>query len=180
MYHLDGHQKCWFETEVTAAAQKHVHHHLVKRSDVKYAERRKMAVLNARDQLLTSASAQVSPRPPSDASDIAPTVGSETAELASAGPVRLQRTSDQPATTNDNPRLSGTLLTVASLDENGTMTSASQVTAERPSVPGGDKDQGHPMATRFGMASIALGLLMLLTSLLASRFLNSNGAVRTA
>jgi hypothetical protein len=174
MYHLEGHRKCWFEAEVTASVQKQVNRHAPKRPHANEAARRKMAVMNAQDQLLIDPLPQV---PRAAATDAAPEPGGGSGTPTSAVSEPLQSRMDR--LTNDaNPRLEDVSAAVASIDEHGRTISAAQATTAAPSGPDANKDPLQVMATRLGILAITLGLGLLFGSLLCSRFLSFGGAVR--
>lgn len=174
MYHQDGHRKCWFEGHVTYPVQRRTHHHAPKRPDENEATLRKMGAMNARDQLLTAPPTQVSASPPApDVIDTAIVPSGGPATLASAAPLPLQRKAEQLTT---NPRLADMISAVATLDKDGTVSSTPQAVAAAPAVPDASTDRWRSMATRLGMAAVALGLVLLLGSLLSGRFLYAGRA----
>jgi hypothetical protein len=179
MYHQDGHRKCWFEAQLTAPVRKHVPHHAAKRFE-KEAAGRKMAVLNARDELLTDATARVQQARIPGFTDTAPAPSSETATRVSAEPVQLQRTTDRLATDDTNPRSGDMLAEVGSIDKVRAPSSPPQAIASVLPAMSADKDSWQPMAPRLGIVAIALGLALVVGSMLSSELLSSSGANRRA
>lgn len=179
VYRHDGHRKCWFEAQVTGPVQKHVHHHAAKRLEDNEPVLRKMAALNAQDRLLTPPPAQAPDAPTLNAPDTVLAPGGGTAMLASAAPAPVppERTFDRlttdDANANAHVRLAGMLSAVASLDKEATASAQPQAAAAS-SVPDTDKDRWQLMGTTLvGMVAIALGMVLLMGSLLANRLVNA-------
>jgi hypothetical protein len=185
VYHQDGHRKCWFEARVSVSVQKHVRRRPVKQlaaaAEENEAALRKKTARDAQDP--------IPPTAPADASwptaqvpqggDAAPGPVHEAVTLAAAAPERAERTLGRLTINEANPRLADMVLAVASLDENDATSSAPRAVAA-PLLFEEDNDHGQLMVTRVGIVVIALGLGLLLGSVLSSRYLKSSREVARA
>lgn len=175
-YRVDGHRKCWFQrAEATVSVKKPVHHSVAKRAVVAPEENkvalRRMRVLDAQDQLLSAAPAEAAPStaPAPEVVDKASVAANEAETLVPATPVVAQPTADRPAPDHAMPRSVDVeaLLAASSLD--AAAASARPAPSVAPSIPVADHRES--MATRAGAVLIALGLVFLIATLLARRFL---------
>ena len=185
-YHLEGHRKCWFQAAgATHAVNKPVHHYAAKRPiiapDEDKVALRKKTVLDARDQLLSAAPAEGS-QPTSPAAEVVDTASapaSEAATLVPAAPIAAQPSIDRPTPDHASPHHVDVdmLLADSSLDKDPTVSAAPAATPAAPSVPQADENHWESTATRAGAVLIALGLIFLFGSLLASRFRDSRAVL---
>lgn len=186
-YHLEGHRKCWFQRAeaTTVSAKKPVHHFAARRPVVAPEENdapHNRTVMDARDQLLSAAPADtVRPSAPVAEAAPAPAVADKPAVAANeaatpvpAAPVAAPTTFDRPAA---GPATSGSvdveaLLAASSLD--AVASSKPPAPAAAPSAP--NPNHQASMVTQAGTVLIALGLVFLIATLLARRFLYSGVA----
>jgi len=181
VYHLEGHRKCWFQAAASSVLAKRLVHRHAEKQPVSAPEEneaalRKKSFADARAQLLSAAPADTSqPTPPApEVSDTASVPANGTAATpVPAPPAVAEPTIDQPATEHATrpPVNVEMLLTAAPLANDTEASSVPPATAGAPSIPDADEGRWESMATRAGMALIALGFVCLLGgSLLASRF----------
>ena len=181
VYRLDGHRKCWFQAdEATVAVKKQAHHYGVKQPVIAAEENeaalREKTVADARAQLLSAAPADASqPTPPApEVVDPASVPADRTATLVLAAPVVAEPKIDRLTPDHATPRPVDVemLLAAASPVGDTVASSVPPATPVAPSIPDADENQWGLTAPRAGMALIALGLVFLAGSLLASRFLD--------
>ena len=186
VYHLNGHRKCWYQAdEATIAAKKQAHHRVARQAadpeENEAAPRRKM-VADARAQLLSAAPADAvqppAPVPAPEVADPASVPASEPAARVSAAPVVATPTIEQAAPEAATPRQVDVEMLLAAAAPVGDRVASSMppATPVAPSTPDMVENQRGLTATHAGMAMITLGLLFLIGSLLASRFLDQRGA----
>jgi hypothetical protein len=181
VYHVDGHRKCWFQAdEATVSLRKRIHHYAAKQpviaSEENAAALHKKTFADARAQLLSAAPADaVQSTPPAPGVvDTASVPANGAATLVPAAPIVAAPTVDQLTPGHVTPRpLDVEMLLAAAPPASDTVTSsAPQAAPSTPSIPDADEDQWELIATRAAMVLIALGLVVLVGSLLASRFLD--------
>jgi hypothetical protein len=179
VYRLDGHRKCWFQADAaTVSVKKQARHHAAKQPVIAPEENgaalRQQTVLDARAQLLSAAPADaLKPTAPvPEVVDTASAPANGAATLVPAAPIPAQPTIDQLTPDHPAPRSVDVevLLAASSLD-----TAASSVPPAAP-IPDSDENHWKLMATPAGVALIALGLVLLAGSLLASRFSDPGAA----
>lgn len=180
VYRLDGHRRCWFQTdEASVSTKKQVHHHAAKQPVARPAENeaglRKNKVLDARAQLLSAAPAKALPPadPAPEVVDAASMPANGTAAPVPAAPAVTEPTIDQLRSrqARQHPVDVDKLLAAGSLESDAVDTSMPPATSAAPSMPDADQSSWELMATRAGLVLVALGLVFLLGSLLASRLL---------
>jgi uncharacterized membrane protein len=181
VYHVEGHRKCWFQAdEATASLTKRIHHYAAKPSAIvreeSEAAQRKKTLLDARAQLRSEAPVDTF-QPAAAAPEVVDTASvpaNGAATLVPAAPIAAQPTTDRPAPNHATPHSVDveTLLAASAPAEDTAASSAPPANPGAPSIL--DADDGHweSMATRAGEVLIALGLIFLVGSLLASRFLD--------
>jgi len=190
VYHLDGHRKCWYQAdEAAVAAKKQAHHHDVRQPVIAAEENeaalRKKRVADARAQLLSAATADaVQPTPPApEVVDPAPVPAHAAAAPVPDAPIVAEPTLERP--TRDlpapdhaaRPPVDVEMLMAAAPPAGDAGASAVPPAAPAvPSVSDANAGQWELMAPRAGLALIALGLVFLIVSLLASRFRSSRMA----
>jgi hypothetical protein len=182
VYHVDGHRKCWFQAdEATVSLRKRIHHYAAKQpviaSEENEAAHRKKTLADARAQLLSATPAdavQSTPAAPRVA-DTASVPANGAATLVPAAPIVAAPTVDQLTPEHATPRpIDVEMLLAAAPAASDTVASSVPAAAPgAPSLPDAGEDQWELIATRAGMALIALGLAFLVGSLLASRFLDA-------
>lgn len=179
-YRLDGHRKCWFQRAEAAVSAKKPVHHFAARRPVAAPEEDKLAlhnrtVMDARDQLLNAAPADTV-RPAARVAEAAPAMVDKTSMAADeattpvpAVPVAVRTTIDRPAPDRAAPRSVDVeaLLAASSLD--AVASSVPPAPKAAPSIP--EASHQASMVTQAGMVLIALGLVFLIATLLARRFL---------
>jgi hypothetical protein len=182
-YHVDGHRKCWYQAAEAAGSTKgQARHHFVKRhvmdDDEDETELRKKSIANARAQ---------SPRPepaetfrqapaapaPIDAAPIAaePDTQRAPATPVPAIPVVAERATDQVTSEQVAPRPAAVAMLLAEAPT-GSDTLASVPPATSSADAEVTQDRWGEMTARIGGLLIALGLVSLFGSLLASRLLS--------
>lgn len=175
VYRLDGHRKCWFQADEAQIAVKHIHHRVAKGASApeenKAAPRKKM-ILDAQARLLsaTPAGAPQSATSAPEAVDTASVPAREAATLVAAAPIPAQPTVDPLTSDHTTPRSVDVemLLAASTLDKD---IAASPVPPANPGAPSATGANDWELtATRAGMVLIALGLVFLAGSMLASRF----------
>lgn len=170
VYRLDGHRKCWFQAdEATVSLRKRAHHYIAREENE--AAPRKGTTLDARAQVLGAAPGDAF-QPPASAPGIADTASvpaSSGAPPMPAAPIAAPPAIDQPASDRATPRSVDVemLLAASSLAED---MSASAAPADPASSEDASEYGWESMAKWAGAALIALGLIFLAGSLLASRF----------
>jgi hypothetical protein len=177
VYRYDGHRKCWFQAAEGAAVRKLVHRNAAKQRVVAPEEnaaplRKQKAVVDARAELLSAAPADASqPTPPAPEVDPASVPADRTATLVPAAPVVAEPKIDRLTPDHATPRPVDVemLLAAASPVGDTVASSVPPATPLAPSIPDADENQWGLTAPRAGMALIALGLVFLAGSLLASR-----------
>jgi hypothetical protein len=180
-YRVDGHRKCWFQAaEATHSVSKPARHYVARRParqpamapEENEADERNKTVMDARAQLLSSATVDTSQSTAAapKAIDGASVPDDEAAASAPAAPVAVQPTIDRLAPNRAAPRSVDVemLLADSSLDKEAAVSSASPAVAGAALIADPDRT-----TTRAGVVLIALGLFFLIGSLLASRFLGS-------
>jgi hypothetical protein len=188
VYHLDGHRKCWYQAdEATVAAKRQVQHRAARQPATASGENepalRKKTVADARAQLLSAATADaIQPTPPApapapEAVDPASAPANAAAAPVPAAPVVAEPAVDQPKP--DQPALDQAarrpvdveMMLAAAAPVGDTAVSAAPAAAPlAPSISDADENRWELMAKRAGLALIALGLVFVIVSLLASRF----------
>jgi hypothetical protein len=190
VYHLNGHRKCWYQAdEATIAAKKQAHHRVARQavdSEENEAAPRKKMVADARAQMLSAAPADAvqppapppAPSPAPEVADAAPVPASEPVARVSAAPVVATPTIDQAAPEATTPRPVDVEMLLAAAAPVGDRVASPVPPAPpvAPSTPDMVENQRGLTATRAGMALITLGLIFLIGSLLASRFLDAREA----
>jgi hypothetical protein len=180
VYRLDGHRKCWFQTdEANVSTKKQAHHHAAKQPVVPPAENeaalREKKILDARAQLLSAAPAEALPPtdPAPEVADAASVPTNGAATLVPAAPAVTEAPIDQLRSHQaaQHPVDVDKLLAAGSLESDAVDTSMPAATSAAPARPDAGQANWELMATRAGLVLIALGLVFLLGSLLASRFL---------
>jgi hypothetical protein len=178
VYYVEGHRKCWFQTdEATASLRKRIHHYAARPSVSAPEENepvlRKKTVLEARAQMRTDARADTF-QPAAAAPGVVDTASVPAnggTALAPAAPVVAQPTIDRPMSDHATPRsVDVEMLLAASTLPEDTAASLPPATPGAPSVP--NADHWELMATRAAEALIVLGLVLLVGSLLAGFFLD--------
>ena len=171
-YRLDGHRKCWYQAaERTASVNRQVRRHAVRQSVAAPEEDepapRKKTVEDARAQMLGAAQADAS-QPTQAAPEV--TASADQAPTRVAAPVVIEPPIHQVAPDRATPRSVDVemLLADSSLAKDTDTSSAPAPAA--PSIADAGEDQWETMASRAGMALIALGFIFLAGSLLVSRF----------
>jgi hypothetical protein len=179
VYHLNGHRKCWYQAdEATVAAKKQVRHSAAKQpviaSEENEAALRKKTVADARAQLLSTASADtVQPTPPApEVADTASVPANAATALVPAAPSVAEPTLDQPTPDHAarGPVDVEMLLAAASPVGDTAASAAPPAAPVAPSTSDANENRWESMAPRAGLALIALGLIFVMASLLASRF----------
>jgi hypothetical protein len=177
VYRFDGHRKCWFQAEGVAAVKKPAHHHAGKQRVAAPKENeatpRQKAIVDARAELLRSATAETSqptlPAPELKVVDAAPVAATGAAALVPPAPVVAQPVVAQPATDQlspDHPKprpVDVEMLLAAAPSARDTI--ASSVPPATPSalfIPDAGEDEWG--ATCLGVLLMALGLVSLLGS----------------
>ena len=184
VYHLNGHRKCWYQAdEATIAAKKQAHHRVARQavdSEENEAAPRKKTVADARAQLVSAAPADAAqpPAPAPEVADPASVPASEPVARVSAAPVVATPTIDQAAPEATTPRPVDVEMLLAAAAPVGDRVASPVPPAPpvAPSTPDMVENQRGLTATRAGMALITLGLIFLIGSLLASRFLDAREA----
>ena len=179
-YHLDGHRKCWFQAaDATHSVNKPIHRYAAKRPVIAPEENkvalRNRTVLDARDQLLSAAPADTS-QPTAPASEVVDKASvPAAAPSVPAAPIAAQPTIDRLTSDHAAPHSVDVemLLADSSLDKDMAASSVPPAAPGAASVPDANEHHWELMATRAGVVLIALGLVFLVGSLLASRFLVS-------
>jgi hypothetical protein len=180
VYRLEGHRKCWFQTdEANVSTKKQAHHHAEKQPVVPPAKNeaalREKKILDARAQLLSAAPAEALPPtdPAPEVVDAASVPINGTATLVPAAPAvtapPIDQLRSQQAT--QHPVDVDKLLAAGSLKSDAVDTSMPAATSAAPAMPDAGQGNWELTATRAGLVLVALGLVFLLGSLLASRFL---------
>ena len=186
VYHLNGHRKCWYQAdEATVAAKKQARHRIARQavdSEENEAVPRKKMVADARAQMLSAAPADTvqppAPAPAPEVVDSTSVPANAAAAHASAVPIVAEATIDQPASEPAAPRPVDVemLLAAAAPVGDGVASSMPPATPVALSTPVADENRWGLTARRAGMALITLGLVFLIGSLLASRFLDPREA----
>jgi hypothetical protein len=190
VYHLNGHRKCWYQADAaTIAAKKQAHHRVARQAadpEENEAAPRKKTVADARAQLVSAAPADAAqpPAPAPEVADPASVPASEPVARVSAAPVVATPTIDQAAPEAAAPRPVDTprpvdvemLLAAAAPVGDRVAYPVPPAPPVAPAIPDMVENQRGLTATHAGMALITLGLLFLIGSLLASRFLDQRGA----
>ena len=168
VYHFDGHRKCWFQTDATAAAvKKRVHHHVAKPLVVheeNEAALPKPTVLDARAQMVSAAPVHAlrSARAEPKLADAEPGFGKDAAPLVPATLTPAQRTTDRltPDYASSRAVDVDAPLTDSSLDQN---TAVSAVAADRPAplIPDWNENHWDRLLPRLGLVLLALGFVLL-------------------
>ena len=181
VYHLDGHRKCWYQAdEATVAAKRQVQHRAARQPATASGENepalRKKTVADARAQLLSAATADAiqppAPAPAPEAVDPASAPANAAAAPVPAAPVVAEPTVDQPKPDQPAPDQAAR----RPVDVEMMLAAAAPVTVApaaaplAPSISDADENRWELMAKRAGLALIALGLVFVIVSLLASRF----------
>jgi hypothetical protein len=180
VYHHDGRRKCWFQADgATVTVKSQIHHHAPKRRAIAPEENEVAApqktVLDARAQLLSAAPAPT-PQSTASAPEAVDTLSVPTPGAATpvpTAPIAAQPTTDQLTPDRVTPRSVDVemLMTASTLDQDMAASSVPQTTPVAPSVAGAN--DWEFTTARVGTALIALGFVLLLGSLLASRFFGS-------
>ena len=184
VYRLDGHRRCWFQTDAASAStKKQVHHHAAKQpvappTEKEAAVLREKKVLDARAQLLSAAPAEA--RPPTDPApdptpevvDAASVPTNGAATLVPAAPAVTEPPIDQLRSQQTRQRRVDVdkLLAAGSLESDAVDTTRRPATSAAPAMPDAGRGNWELLATRAGLVLVVLGLVFLLGSL-ASRFL---------
>ncbi len=184
VYHLDGHRKCWYQAdEASVAAKRQVQHRATRQPVTASGENepapRKKTVADARAQLLSAATADaVQPAPPAPApAPEAVDPANAAAAPVPAAPIVAEPAVDQPKPDQPAPDQAARrpvdveMMLAAAAPVGDTAVSAAPVAASvAPSISDAAENQWELMAKRAGLALIALGLVFVIASLLASRF----------
>jgi hypothetical protein len=177
VYRVDGHRKCWFEAnEATVSAKRQIRHHMVRRHahEEDEAELHNKTVLDARAQVLSAAPPDAS-EPAASAPEAVDTASVPTREpvipvreaAIAAQPTIDPLTPDRAAPRSVNVEM---LLAASTPDRDIAASSAPPTTPDVPAAA--SADNGGSTAAWAGTVLIALGLVFLVGSLLASRFLD--------
>jgi hypothetical protein len=177
VYQRDGHRKCWFEADATVSVKRQADHHAVRHHagavEDNEALLRKKTVMDARDQLPSPApaAASQSAAPPSEPVD--PAAVPDDDATTPAVPIPAEPASDRLTSDHATPRAVDVdmLLADSSLDKEPT-TSTLPAATGAPSIPDAGEDGWGSIAPRTGVVLIALGLVLLLGSLLVRRYLD--------
>jgi hypothetical protein len=174
VYHVDGHRKCWFQADGADRSMKgQVHYHEPNRP-VAAPEENEVAL---REKTVRNARAQMLDPTPTDAPGSAPEVvasavgASPAVTLALAAPtaeVIAPHTIDHPKPGYDmrGPPDAGLVLATHPLARDAAASATSLATTRAVSTS---------MATRVGIALIALGLILLVGSPLVTRWQSEGG-----
>ncbi len=179
VYRYDGHRKCWFEADASATVKKPVHHaakrHVAASNQNEPALRNRKAVVDAREELLTSAQTKTpEPTPPAPETKVADAVTLPvTADAGLEPPAPVVAAAETAQLMPDHPTLDRpapnhvdveALLTAAPTASDAVAASAPPVTPVTAlSAEAGDHRDGWT-ATSAGVALIVLGLVSLLCS----------------
>jgi hypothetical protein len=168
VYRYDGHRKCWFQA-AEGAVKKPIHHAarhpVVAPKETESPLRNRNAVVDARDELLSSApTGAPQPTPPAPelkVVDAAPAAVTGAAALVPPAPVIAKSATDQLTPDHPTPRQVDveTLLADAPAASDAAAASVPPSAAASPEVSNG---RGGWMATWPGVLLIALGLVFLL------------------
>jgi hypothetical protein len=183
VYRYDGHRKCWFQaSEGAANVKKPVHHAARHRvtapSENESALHNRKAVLDAREELLSSA-AKAAPQPPTPPApeikiaDAVPVTGG--AAPVPPAPVIADPAPDQLATDHPTPRVVDVKVVPAAAPTASDTVAASEPRAASVAIPSAEAGDagGRWTATWLGVLLMALGLVFVLG---ASRILRGGRA----
>jgi hypothetical protein len=175
VYRLDGRRKCWFQAaEGTATVKKPVRPRVATPEENESARRKRKAVVDARAELLRSASAETSqltsPAPKLKVADAASLVATAPAVFVPPAPV-ANRATDLLTADHPRPRQVDVETLLAAAPAAGDAVAASVPTATPvafPSAEAGNDVRGWA-ATWVGVLLMALGLVSVLSSSRAVR-----------
>jgi hypothetical protein len=187
VYHLDGHRRCWFQTEASVAVKKVVERRAPRRRIVEPEENEeathRKSVADARAQLLSDAQANAlqpaapapAPAPaPEMAADTASVPASEPATPVPAAPVATAAAAapiiDQPAPARTTrPQVDVEMLLAAAAPITDAVAApAPSATPAAPSIPAVLTSQWESVTTLAGAILMVFGLVFLIGSLLAA------------
>lgn len=177
VYRLEGHRKCWYQADAaTVAMKRQARRHAIRQpviaSEDSEAALRKKPVADARAQLVSAAPAEaLQPTPPApEPVDTASVAANGAATLVPAAPTVVQPSTDEPAPVDVEMLLAAAAPTA----RDKAAPSAPPAVAVAASVP--EEGRWEARVTQAGKLLIALGLVFLIGSLLASRLLDSRVA----
>jgi hypothetical protein len=183
VYRLNDHRKCWYQADETSISVKRlIRHHYATRPVVapehNDAELHTKAVMDARAQLLSAAQAnarQSSAATPEvvDTDDSAPAseIATPAPKTPIAAPIAVQPTMDQLPSDHITTRSAHAEMLLAAASSSVEDPAVSSVLPAIPDTPPRSDADHREFTNWVGMVLIALGLIFLAGSLLASRFL---------
>jgi hypothetical protein len=172
VYRFDGHRKCWFQAaEGIATVKRRVRHHAAQKyvaapKENESALRKRKAVVDAHDEILSSAQAETPQPPPAPeikVVNVAPDPATGAAALEPPAPAIAKPATDQFTSDRPTPRQLDveTLLAAAPPASDAVATFASSAAPAAISIAEAGDDEERT-ATWLGVLLIGLGLVSLL------------------